>query len=446
MHKDQALAAAVLSQREGKAAAEAAAAEQVASTQGAAVEKLKAAADREARLTAQLAAAQEAAAGKGLWSNIPIGSRMCHYQQSTALMHPLVACLARLQGTCLLHLSPAAIAHVQYITSKLRYNDTGYDVSPAALPAAWQQRATDAQDRARLEVLAARQEAAATSQELSGAQRTISSLQHHIQDLTGAPPEHGGAGGGGELQLHLGEGSGRPGSSWESRLALERRCGALEERNAGLQQQLQELSEQLSVLGEGRGSGGWGGEAAQQMAAAQAAWAQERAELERRYESKLRKMKEAARQQVCGAAGAGLLCQLCLSFLFVALPQLLQHDTLCASHILVSSHSVLRPCPSTCILLVVWLYNTQTRWCCCQQISELRDKLRSLKSSGAEMSVELGGLRVALAEREAELAAISRLAERPGTPGELVVVVEGAGEQGICCTGAVPFKRPNSSS
>jgi hypothetical protein len=55
--------------------------------------------------------------------------------------------------------------------------------------------------------------------------------------------------------------------------------------------------------------------------------------------------------------------------------------------------------------------------CCCEQISELRDKLRSLKSSGAEMSVELGGLRVALAEREAELAAISRLAERPGTPG-----------------------------
>ena len=50
-------------------------------------------------------------------------------------------------------------------------------------------------------------------------------------------------------------------------------------------------------------------------------------------------------------------------------------------------------------------------------ISELRDKLRSLKSSGAEMSVELGGLRVALSEREAELAAISRLAERPGTPG-----------------------------
>jgi uncharacterized protein YukE len=177
---------------------------------------------------------------------------------------------------------------------------TVYAVLRAAMlcPAAWQQRAADAQDRARLEVLAARQEAAATSQELSSAQRTITSLQHHIQDLTGAPPDSGAAGGGGDLQLQLGEGGSRPGSSWESRLALERRCGALEERNAALQQQLQELSEQLAVLGEGRGSGAWGGEAAQQMAAAQAAWAQERAELERRYESKLRKMKEAAKQQV----------------------------------------------------------------------------------------------------------------------------------------------------
>jgi hypothetical protein len=77
MHKDQALAAAVLSERESKAAAEAAAAEQVASTQGAAVEKLRAAADREARLSSQLAAAQEAAAGEGAGSNADPSGQAC---------------------------------------------------------------------------------------------------------------------------------------------------------------------------------------------------------------------------------------------------------------------------------------------------------------------------------------------------------------------------------
>ena len=44
--------------------------------------------------------------------------------------------------------------------------------------------------------------------------------------------------------------------------------------------------------------------------------------------------------------------------------------------------------------------------------------MKGLKASNAELMSEMSTLRISLHEREAELAAISRLTERPGTAGK----------------------------
>jgi len=52
-----------------------------------------------------------------------------------------------------------------------------------------------------------------------------------------------------------------------------------------------------------------------------------------------------------------------------------------------------------------------------EQLSSLRTKVKGLKASNAELMSGMSTLRISLHEREAELAAISRLTERPGTAG-----------------------------
>jgi hypothetical protein len=54
------------------------------------------------------------------------------------------------------------------------------------------------------------------------------------------------------------------------------------------------------------------------------------------------------------------------------------------------------------------------------QIYSLKGKVKHLKANNAELMTEMSSLRISLHEREAELAAISRLTERPGTAGELL--------------------------
>ncbi|WIA21513.1 hypothetical protein OEZ85_000716 [Tetradesmus obliquus] len=227
-----------------------------------------------------------------------------------------------------------AAARIAELSSKLE----AAEASAADLRA----QLLEGQNKARLEVSAARCEAQELSAQLQDSQRQLGLLQQQLADATGQQEALRGS----VQQLAA---AAEPGLS--AKVQSEARCALLEQQCQQLQQQLSDATAQLERLQQQQGQ--LQRECDKRLAAVKASAAAEREALSARNAAKVKKLQEAAKDQ----------------------------------------------------------------------IRALRSKLKDSRAAAEVLTAELAGLKITLAEREAELAAINSCRvsmERPASAGSPV--------------------------